>query len=176
MPLIISQLSRQTRPPFPSQGCTHPLQPARMPSFLLLLPLPSPSLLSRCSNPENSHLPSRRSTRLMARCTAQLPHADVLGWSQLCSSPAGRKGILQALREMEPRRRRCCQAGLLRASLLSGCWHQRFRAVLCQQHVWRGILEVSHLCSGENPSSHPTKPVAGVLPCQLECQGVEAGC
>lgn len=67
-------------PPPPLQGRAHPLQPARMLSFLLLLPLPRACLISCCFNLEASHLPSRRSTRWMASaslaslcCAAQAP-------------------------------------------------------------------------------------------------------
>jgi len=105
----------------PLQGCTHPLQPARMLPFLLLLPLPCSCLVSPCFNLVSSHLPSQRSTRLMASAFFSL---GVLGKSHTqmslastgaaphpaCSGAAG-KGLRQAGRMME-HQKRCCKAGL----------------------------------------------------------------
>lgn len=173
MALIISQLSRQICPPFPWQGCTHPLQPARLPSFLLLLPLPSPSLLSPCSNLDNSHLPSLRSPQLMAWGSAVLCNSlmqmSLAGPSSAARLPAGR-GSTQG--DGGDAVRQGCSEPLCSLGAGTNVSGQCCVSSTCG----RGILEVSHPCSRENPSSSPRQPVAGALPCQLECQGAEAGC
>lgn len=195
MPLIISQLaflhsgvkydhlfllfSPFTRQHAPAPACTYALLPA--------VPLLHTFLISHRFNLESPHLSSQISSQAMASgCSSSVSRANHTRLVSLADPSAAahlgttEKGLLH--RGMMEHQKRCCKEGLpcvsQHARIISGCLHQNFRAVLCRysQHMQRGISEVSHVFSAENPSSCPRNLVVGVPPRQLKHQQVEAGC